>query len=347
MTPQAAQKEREAVSDDQLRDLADDFKSHILHAGVRHDEFDYMGFARAVLSLATKQADKPVGAEAKELQVTACYFPKTGDAELSWERNGKSLSMTVPVTPEQGRALADIVWPCVFWPAVAHPPTPVVARDWTAIEAAIHAYVEDYEMVGEDEEGRDGCYTPTETERDIITDAVMGLLADTDFVAAYDRVAATPAEPVGEPLTDDVWPDYIAGLIETYLKGDPAPDKRKGAIAGIIRRRMYLATPPSPALRDVRCKGDPGECDFNGACMYGCGRVLADQALLEGLSRHIPQVLEELQFERGTNSLAAYNLRLCMIEVKKALEGKRTPANPRAELAVGDVLAERKRQDAK
>jgi hypothetical protein len=66
--------------------------------------------------------------------------------------------------------------------------------DWTKIEAAIHAYVEDYEMLGEDDSGRDGCYSPTETERGLITDAIMGLLADDDFMAAL----RTPAQ--GEPV---------------------------------------------------------------------------------------------------------------------------------------------------
>jgi hypothetical protein len=56
-----------------------------------------------------------------ELAVTACYFPFTGDAELSWERvrDGQSFAMTVPVTPEQGRALAKVVWPCINWRADA------------------------------------------------------------------------------------------------------------------------------------------------------------------------------------------------------------------------------------
>ena len=46
------------------------------------------------------------------------------------------------------------------------------------LEQIIDAFVEDYEMVGEDEDGRDACHTPTEGERALIKDAICGLLAD-------------------------------------------------------------------------------------------------------------------------------------------------------------------------
>ena len=52
------------------------------------------------------------------LEVTACYFPKSGEAYLTWERlgeDGKRFGMTVKVTPEQGEALANVVYPCVPW----------------------------------------------------------------------------------------------------------------------------------------------------------------------------------------------------------------------------------------
>lgn len=68
---------------------------------------------------------------------------------------------------------------------------------------------------------------------------------------------------------------------------------------------------------------------------WQAGRALAAQAapsqcpgdrrLLEAISKHGSCVLAELQFERGTNSLAAHNLRLTIIEVDKALAGTRTP----------------------
>ena len=59
------------------------------------------------------------------LEVTACYFPKAGEAELTWERlgeDGKRFGMTVKVTPEQGESLANVVYPCVPWLAATQPP---------------------------------------------------------------------------------------------------------------------------------------------------------------------------------------------------------------------------------
>ena len=50
---------------------------------------------------------------------------------------------------------------------------------------------------------------------------------------------------------------------------------------------------------------------------------LRDMKLLRALSKYIGPVLQELQFERGTGSLAAHNLRLCLIEVEKELRGER------------------------
>lgn len=53
---------------------------------------------------------------------------------------------------------------------------------------------------------------------------------------------SSEASPAGEP---DVWPSYIAGIIETYLRqGDPAGEVRAATIAAIIKRRMQFATAP-------------------------------------------------------------------------------------------------------
>lgn len=66
-----------------------------------------------------------------------------------------------------------------------------------------------------------------------------------------------------------------------------------------------------------------------------------DRKLLEALSRYIGPVLQELQFERGTNSLAAHNLRLCFIEVQKALRGERAalaaPSTPIGSISKGHL----------
>lgn len=52
------------------------------------------------------------------------------------------------------------------------------AARWRVInEQFIDDYLEDYELIGEAEGVGDCCYTPTETERDLIKDAVLGLLS--------------------------------------------------------------------------------------------------------------------------------------------------------------------------
>mgnify|MGYP003494943595 FL=1 len=53
------------------------------------------------------------------------------------------------------------------------------------LEVIIDAFIEDYEMIGETEDGRDACHTPTEGERALIKDAICGLLADTDWDNAW------------------------------------------------------------------------------------------------------------------------------------------------------------------
>ena len=67
--------------------------------------------------------------------------------------------------------------------AAEHLPAPVAQGD--AEDAArrvineqfIDDYLEDYELIGEAEGVGDCCYTPTETERELIKDAVLGMLS--------------------------------------------------------------------------------------------------------------------------------------------------------------------------
>lgn len=66
-----------------------------------------------------------------------------------------------------------------------------------------------------------------------------------EYWAKFDSLAS-PSTP--EPAAaDDVWPKYIAGIIETYLQSNPSGDVREAAIAGIIARRMWSMKKPEPA----------------------------------------------------------------------------------------------------
>ena len=69
------------------------------------------------------------------------------------------------------------------------------AAAWRAMtEAMVDEYLEDYEMYGEDADGRDACYATTEGERALIKDAVMGL-----FAAAEEAARTARPQPVKEP----------------------------------------------------------------------------------------------------------------------------------------------------
>ena len=72
------------------------------------------------------------------------------------------------------------------------------AKAWDAItEPFIDAFLEDYEMCGEDEIGRDACYLPTENDKALIKDAVMGLLHDAEEQARTQEPSAQ-AQGIGD-----------------------------------------------------------------------------------------------------------------------------------------------------
>ncbi|WP_367352559.1 hypothetical protein [Achromobacter animicus] len=56
--------------------------------------------------------------------------------------------------------------------------------DFARAEQVMQDYVAGYEMCGEDQGGRDAIHTPTEGERALIIDAIRGLMAEPEFVAA-------------------------------------------------------------------------------------------------------------------------------------------------------------------
>jgi len=56
-----------------------------------------------------------------------------------------------------------------------------------AVDFHVEEYVEGYEFYGEDEQGREGSYAPTKTERMLIADAIHGLLADDGFVSRFNH----------------------------------------------------------------------------------------------------------------------------------------------------------------
>jgi hypothetical protein len=109
-------------------------------------------------------------------------------------------------------------------------------RDWSTIDAAIREYVNNYELIGEDDAGADACYTPTERERDLIYDAINGLLADESFVAA---ISAPQAEPKRELTADerDVLDSALRSSVRVVARGvaEPKPTPASGDDLGVYK----------------------------------------------------------------------------------------------------------------
>jgi len=54
-----------------------------------------------------------------EYEISACYFPGCGEAELTWRRvsDGRECALTVELTEEQGNELVEVIGPCVYYGA--------------------------------------------------------------------------------------------------------------------------------------------------------------------------------------------------------------------------------------
>jgi len=119
-------------------------------------------------------------------------------------------------------------------------------RDWSVIDAAIREYLDGYEQIGEDDAGADACYTPTERERDLIYDAINGLLADESFVAA---ISAPQAEPKREPLSDEriTKGEYV--LATKFSDGDPGDHWGVGFYDRLENGRHYIVDRAGQQIR--------------------------------------------------------------------------------------------------
>lgn len=95
---------------------------------------------------------------------------------LGFLRDGDSYSLT----------FARRAWEA--WQARARVAAPAAgdARrpDFERAEKIASDFVQDYEWRGEDVAGRDTCYTPNKRERAMLTDAILGVLAEPAFIAA-------------------------------------------------------------------------------------------------------------------------------------------------------------------
>lgn len=109
------------------------------------------------------------------------------------------------------------------------------ARAWAALtEPLIDEFLEDYEMVGEDEAGRDACHVPTEGERALIKDAIMGLLAEADSVG-YMMAGASPASAPGadRPLPAELG-EWLTAIGELYIAMGRPPFEASEPTMGVV-----------------------------------------------------------------------------------------------------------------
>lgn len=127
------------------------------------------------------------------------------------------------------------------------PTTPQTAAPFETdrLEQIVDAYLADYEMVGEAEDGRDACYQPTDSERALIKDAILGLLADEEWDAAWGRyVAALASQPAAPADVRDT-----ARL--AFIYGDTATDSD-----ALINLEVRCLNRDYPTLEEVRAAID-------------------------------------------------------------------------------------------
>lgn len=74
------------------------------------------------------EADRQKRSE-PEYRISACYFPKVGEVELTWERqyDGAEAHLTFKATPDQGERLVSVIGPCVYYTATPQPNTSSVS----------------------------------------------------------------------------------------------------------------------------------------------------------------------------------------------------------------------------
>jgi hypothetical protein len=107
-------------------------------------------------------------------------------------------------------------------------------------EQQIDAFLEDYEMVGEAEDGRDACYTPTEGDKVLIKDAFLSLLAD----RASSGAAA--------PFAKDSWQHAVDNQLVGFGRTSQEFANPHEAIAWLALMHMELGHSNEGAAQAVR-----------------------------------------------------------------------------------------------
>lgn len=107
-------------------------------------------------------------------------------------------------------------------------------KDWKAIEAAIDEYLDGYELRLDE-----GCHTPTEFERFLLSDAVAGLLSEDEILAL---LAGTPAAPAAG--------DALDAARYRFLRRNTAP-LRLAEQMGIPRKQVKRSDDPAARVDEM------------------------------------------------------------------------------------------------
>jgi hypothetical protein len=91
---------------------------------------------------------------------------------------------------------------CIYTGAHDLPAPADRSQDWKAIEAAVDEYLDSYELRLDE-----GCHTPSEFERFLLSDAIAGMLAENEILAL---LAGRPAPATGDA---QALPELNADLI--------------------------------------------------------------------------------------------------------------------------------------
>lgn len=94
-------------------------------------------------------------------------------------------------------------------------------------------------------------------------------------------------EPSATPASN-VWPQYLAGIIETYIKQNRTNEDREAGIAKIIERRLYCLAAPGAAIdarQPVPYHSQPCKCEVCAASREALSPATVAQPVAPAESR--------------------------------------------------------------
>lgn len=114
------------------------------------------------------------------------------------------------------------------------------------LEKAIDSFIEDYEMIGESEDGRGACYTPNANDRALLKDAIMGLLADSEWDRIWgEHIESLVASRATQPTASNAWKEAVLEQLVAHGMDAPVSDPPAKIVKSIIDMAVTMARDPS------------------------------------------------------------------------------------------------------